>query len=211
MNMVNKTPWVVALSGGVAAGKTAVSRRFAVLGISVHDADVAAREVVALGTPGLRAIGEAFGTQVLQDDGSLDRRAMRRQVFADDDARVQLESIVHPRVREWLSARVNADHGPYCMLAIPLLAENWSQYAWVNRVLMVDAPDALRVQRLMRRDDLDRAGAERMLAAQASREQRLALADDVIDNDGDEDALNAIVATLHRRYLKLAARTSQGP
>lgn len=207
--MINKISWVVALSGGVAAGKTAVSRRFAVLGIGVHDADVAAREVVALGTPGLRGIAEAFGPQILQDDGSLDRRAMRQRVFADDEARARLESIVHPLIREWLRTRVDADQGPYCMLAIPLLAENWSQYAWVNRVLMVDAPDTLRIQRLMQRDDIDRASAERMLAVQASREQRLALADDVIDNDTDEDALNAVVAALHRRYLKLAAQAAQ--
>lgn len=203
--MTKDDPWVVALGGGVAAGKSAVTRRFEALGIGVHDADVAAREVVAAGTPGLAEVVEAFGEGVLQPDGQLDRRAMRLRVFADAAARARLEAIVHPRVHAWLRERVAADRGPYCIMAIPLLAETWPRYAWADRVLMVEAPDALRIERLMRRDGIERGVAERMLAAQASREQRLALADDVIDNDGDEASLDAAVAALHQRYLGLAA------
>jgi dephospho-CoA kinase len=199
--------YVVALTGGVAAGKNAVAQRFEALGIRVYDADVAAREVVAAREPALAEIEFVFGAGVLHADGSLDRRAMRERVFADPAARNKLEGIVHPRVRAWLRRRVGMDRGPYCVLAIPLLVENREAYAWVDRVLLVDAPEALQVERLMQRDGIDREAARRMLAAQSSREQRLAIADDVIVNDGEEAALDARVAALHARYLELAAAT----
>jgi dephospho-CoA kinase len=204
--MASDNPFVVALTGGVASGKSAVTRRFEALGVPVHDADAAARAVVEAGTPGLAAIVAAFGETALLPDGTLDRRAMRARVFADADARRRLEAIVHPRVNDWLHARVAAERGPYALLAIPLLVETWPQYAWVDRVLVVDAPDALRLERLMQRDGIDPAAAERMLAAQASRAQRLARADDVIDNSGDPATLDAAVAALHARYLTLAVR-----
>ncbi len=197
--------YVVALTGGVASGKSAVARRFEKLGIRVYDADVAAREAVAPGSAALAEIEFVFGAGVLDADGSLDRRTTRERVFADPDARVKLERIIHPRVRAWLQRRVGMDRGPYCVLAIPLLAENRGEYAWVDRVLLVDAPEALQVERLMQRDGVTREHAERMLAAQTTREQRLAIADDVIVNDGEEAALDAQVATLHARYLEFAA------
>jgi dephospho-CoA kinase len=197
--------YVVALTGGVAAGKSAVARRFEALGIRVYDADVAAREVVAPREPALAEIEFVFGAGVLNADGSLDRRAMREQVFADPVARKKLEAIIHPRVRAWLRRRVGMDRGPYCMLAIPLLVENRDEYAWVDRVLLVDAPEALQIERLMQRDGIDREAAQRMLAAQSSREQRRTIAGDVIVNDGEEAALDAQVAALHARYLELAA------
>ena len=195
---------MVALTGGAAAGKNAVAKRFERLGVGVYDADVAAREVVAPGQAALSEIEFVFGAGVLGADGSLDRRAMRERVFADPVARGRLEAIVHPRVRTWLRRRVGMDRGPYCMLAIPLLAENFHEYDWVDRVLLVDAPRALQVERLMRRDGIVHEAAERMLDAQAAREQRLAIADDVIVNDGDESALDAQVEALHSRYLDLA-------
>lgn len=197
--------YVVALTGGVASGKTAVARRFEAVGIHVYDADVAAREVVAPHEPALAEIEFAFGAGVLQSDGALDRRAMRERVFADPDARKQLEAIVHPRVRTWLRRRVGMDRGPYCMLAIPLLVESRAAYAWVDRVLVVDAPETLQIERLMRRDDVMRDAAQRVLDAQSTRAQRLAIADDVIVNDGKESALDSQVATLHARYLELAS------
>ncbi|MGH8116117.1 MAG: dephospho-CoA kinase [Rhodanobacteraceae bacterium] len=198
---------VVALTGGVAAGKSAVARRFEALGIGVYDADVAARQVVAPREPALADIEFVFGPDVLSADGTLDRRAVRARVFADPEARKRLEAIVHPRIRGWLRRRVGMDRGPYCMLAIPLLAEHWNDYEWVDRVLVVDAPAALQVERLMQRDGIPRDAAQRMLAAQATPEQRLAIADDVIVNDGDESALDAKVVALNERYLKLAATT----
>jgi len=196
--------YVVALTGGVASGKSAVARRFEALGIHVHDADVAAREVVAPREPALAEIEFVFGAEVLNADGSLDRRAMRERVFADPEARRKLEGIIHPRVRAWLRRRVGMDRGPYCMLAIPLLVENRAAYEWVDRVLLVDVPEMLQIERLMRRDGIARETAQRMLDAQSSRQQRLAMADDVIVNEGEESALDAQVTALHARYLDLA-------
>ena len=197
--------YVIALTGGVASGKSAVARRFESHGVHVYDADVAAREVVAPREPALAEIEFVFGTGVLDADGSLDRRVMRERVFADPDARRKLEAIIHPRVRAWLRRRVGMDRGPYCMLAIPLLFENQDDYDWVDRVLVVDAPEALQVERLMRRDGVTREAAQRVLEAQSTRAQRVAIADDVILNDGEESALDARVAALHARYLELAA------
>lgn len=205
-----KRHYVVALTGGVASGKTAVARRFARHGVGVYDADVAAREVVAPGSAALAEIEFVFGAGMIVGDGSLDRRAMRERVFADPAARTRLEKIIHPRVRAWLQRRVGRDRGPYCIIAIPLLVENRSDYAWVDRVLVVDAPESLQIERLLRRDGIDRRHAERMLAAQATREQRLAVADDVIVNDGEEAELDAKVAALHARYLELAKKQDSG-
>ncbi|MGB3749092.1 MAG: dephospho-CoA kinase [Rhodanobacter sp.] len=196
---------VVALTGGVAAGKSAVTRRFEALGVPVHDADVAAREVVAPGSEGLAEVVDVFGADVLDSRGQLDRPAMRRRVFADPAARRRLEAIIHPRVRAWLRERALAGTAPYCLLAIPLLVENIEQYRWVDRVLVVDVPESVQLARLLARDGIDETLARRMIAQQASRADRLALADDVIDNSGDESALDQAVAELHRRYLALAA------
>lgn len=196
---------VVALTGGVAAGKSAVTQRFQALGVPVHDADVAAREVIEPGTAGLSAIVAAFGTEVLDDAGRLDRPAMRQRVFAHAETRAKLEAIIHPRVRLWLRERALAERAPYCVLAIPLLVENLAQYRWVDRVLVVDAPESLQISRLIARDGIDATLARRMLAQQATRAERLASADDVIDNSGDEATLAGAVSTLHQRYLELAA------
>lgn len=196
---------VIALTGGVAAGKTAVARRFESLGVHVHDADAGAREVVEPGSSGLAEIIAAFGSEALDDSGRLDRAAMRRRVFTDPKARTTLEAIIHPRVRRWLRDRALAERGPYCLLAIPLLAENITHYHWVDRILVVDAPEATQLARLINRDGIDEALARRMLAHQAARLDRLAVADDVIDNSGDEAALDQAVAELHQRYLALAA------
>jgi dephospho-CoA kinase len=194
---------VVALTGGVAAGKSAVTRRFEALGVPVHDADVAAREVIAPGSEGLAEVVSAFGADVLDDRGQLDRPSMRRRVFADPAARRRLEAIIHPRVRAWLRERALTDSTPYCLLAIPLLAENITEYRWVDRVLVVDVPESVQLARLIARDGVDETLARRMIEQQASRADRLALADDVIDNRGDESALDQAVAELHQRYLTL--------
>ncbi|HNV09590.1 MAG TPA: dephospho-CoA kinase [Dokdonella sp.] len=195
--------FTVALTGGVASGKSTVERLFASRGIEIIDADHVAREVVAAGTAGLADIVEVFGTDVLSADGSLDRRAMRERVFADERARRQLEAIIHPRVREVLRQRASEVHSAYGMLVIPLLVES-GDYAWVNRVLVVDVPREVQRERLLKRDGISRELAEAMLNAQASREQRLAVADDVIDNSADLESLDDAVERLHRRYLQLA-------
>ncbi|WP_458071576.1 dephospho-CoA kinase [Rhodanobacter sp. BL-MT-08] len=202
---------VIALTGGVAAGKSAVARRFEALGVHVHDADLSAREVVAPGTPGLAAIAEAFGASVLDETGKLDRRAMRERVFGEPAARRVLEAIIHPLVRNLLRERVAAESGPYCLLAIPLLAENISHYRWIRHVLLVDAPESLQLSRLIKRDGIDETLARSMMAQQASRAERLALADYVIDNSGDEASLDAAVAELHGKFLALAERDRRNP
>ena len=199
--------FVVAITGGVASGKSAVTARFERLGLIVADADQAARAVVAPGQPALAEIVARFGANALLADGQLDRRWMREQVFANVDARRDLEAITHPRIRDWLQSECGNAPGPYVLAAIPLLAEGGGRknYPWLQRVLVVDAPASLQRKRLVLRDGIDTALAERMIAAQASREQRLALADDVVVNAGEESALASAVARLDQRYRELAS------
>ena len=196
--------YTVALTGGVASGKTAVANRFAALGVEVIDADVVARELVEPGMPALDEIVAEFGRNVLTAAGTLDRRAMRERIFVDAAAKLHLEQILHPRVRAQLRARSTAARSAYAIIVVPLLVES-GHYAWVDRVLVVDVPREVQIERLTARDGVDLTLAESMLAAQASREQRLAIADDVIDNSGTLDDLDRSVQALHERYLTLAA------
>lgn len=198
--------FIVAVTGGVASGKSEVTRRFQALGVTVADADVAAREAVAPGSAGLAQVVEAFGADVLAADGSLDRAAMRRHVFGDDDARRRLEAIIHPSVRARLRELCETAPGAYAIAAIPLLAEGGGReaYPWLSRILVVDVPPSVQRTRVMMRDRVDAELAQRMIAAQATRDQRLAIADDIIVNDGPVDALDAHVAALDRRYRALA-------
>lgn len=200
------TTFVIGLTGGVASGKSEVTRRFEALGIFIADADIAARAALAPGSEGLAETVAAFGNDILAADGGLDRVAMRRRVFADAEARRRLEAIVHPRVRAMLEAQCRAAVSPYAIAAIPLLTEGGGRtaYPWLSRILVVDVPEAVQLERLQRRDGIDAALAANMLAAQANRRERLAIADDVIANDGPLDALDAQVAALDRKYRNLA-------
>ena len=201
------TTFVIGLTGGVASGKSEVARRFEALGIAVADADIAARTALEPGSDGLAEAVAAFGHGILAADGSLDRAAMRRRVFADTDARRRLEAIVHPRVRMMLEAQCRAAGSAYAIAAIPLLAEGGGRdaYPWLARILVVDVPEGTQLERLQRRDGIDARLAANMLAAQARRRERLAIADDVIVNDGPLDALDTQVAMLDRRYRNLAS------
>jgi len=196
----------VGLTGGIASGKSAVAARFAARGIVVVDADIAAREVVEPGQPALQAIVEAFGADVLREDGTLDRGALRRHVFGDEVARHTLEAILHPRIREQMHADALRADGPYVIVAVPLLAEIGGRkaYPWLSRILVVDVPREVQLARLVRRDGIEVALAERMVAAQADRASRLAIADDVIVNEGALALLDAEVDALDRRYRALA-------
>lgn len=198
--------FIIGLTGGIASGKSAVSDRFIARGVVVADADVAARTAVEPGEPALAEIVAAFGEGLLQSDGRLDRGALRARVFADDDARRRLEAILHPRIRTVLRDACAAAAGPYAVVAIPLLVESGARtaYPWLDRILVVDAPGELQRARLMQRDGIDAALAERMLAAQASRRERLAIADDVIVNDGTLQRLDVHVMALDARYRALA-------
>ena len=190
---------IVALSGGVASGKTAATERLQTLGAKVLDADQISREVVAPGTPGLSEIRARFGDAILKPDGSLDRRAMRERIFASDADRRALEAIIHPRVRDALRAGAEAADGGIVVLAIPLLVES-GHYDWVDRIVMVDARATTQQARLMRRDQVDAELARKMIAAQAPRSIRLAIADDVIANDGTLDALRDRVDAIWARW-----------
>lgn len=194
-------PFIVAVTGGIGSGKSAVTARLAEFGVPVFDADTVARQIVEPGEAALAEIVAAFGPTVLQRDGQLDRAALRRLVFSDDNAREQLNAIVHPRVHTRLRALAHAPGPAYVVVAIPLLAEAAQRYEWLDRVVVVDVPRTIQIERAMARDGMDRAAAERMLAAQAERSTRLALADDVITNDGPIAALDSIVARLHARFL----------
>lgn len=196
-------PFIVALTGGIASGKSAVADRLAALGAELIDADVVSRELVEPGEPALAEIVDAFGTGMLDAAGALDRRAMREHVFGDASARRHLEVILHPRVRSTLRARALASRAPYVVLAIPLLVEG-SGYDWVDRVLVVDVPRGLQHARLTARDGITPGLADAMLDAQATREQRLQIADEVIANTGTLVDLDAAVASLHLRLLQLA-------
>ncbi|MEN5206249.1 dephospho-CoA kinase [Stenotrophomonas sp. TWI700] len=200
--------FVIGLTGGIAAGKSEVSRRFEALGITVADADLAARAVVAPGSEGLARIAAHFGTDILLADGQLDRAALRARIFDSAQDRQALEAITHPAIRQQLRQACEQAEGPYAIAAIPLLTEagGRQQYPWLDRILVVDVPVAVQHARLMQRDGIDAALADRMIAAQASREVRLALADDVVVNDGHPDHLQAHVERLDRAYRKLAAR-----
>lgn len=199
--------YCIGLTGGIASGKTAATRAFEALGVVVADADVAAREVVAPGSEGLARIVETFGADVLDADGALDRAAMRRRIFEDSDARRQLEAIVHPRVREALARTCAQAASPYAIAAIPLLTEVGGReaYPWLQRIVVVDVPVDAQRTRLIQRDGIDAELADRMIAAQATRAQRLALADDILVNTGTLDDLLRHVAALDARYRALAA------
>jgi dephospho-CoA kinase len=193
----------VGLTGGIACGKTTVANLFAALGVTIVDNDLLAREVVAAGSPLLAGIRAHFGDGVFAADGSLDRRALRERVFADPAERQWLERLTHPAIRALTDQRCEAATGPYVIVAIPLLTETGSASRF-DRVLVVDCPRDLQIARLQARDGSTREQVERMLAAQASREERLALADDVIVNDGDIAALRDRVQQLHRQYSHAA-------
>lgn len=200
--------FIVGLTGGIASGKSEVSRRFEALGITVADADIAAREVVAIGSPALEEIVERFGPEALQSDGSLDRSYLRQRVFANPEERRTLEAITHPAIRARLKTICEAAQSPYAIAAIPLLTEagGRSSYPWLDRVLVVDTPEACQLSRLRHRDSIDEALAQRMIQAQASRPQRLALADDIIVNEGTPGHLQPQVEQLDRLYRQLAQR-----
>jgi len=199
------TVMFVGLTGGVASGKSTVAAAFVALGVPLLEADQVARDVVAAGAPALAQIAQTFGAEYLLADGALDRRRLREHVFADAQARHRLEAITHPHIRAQIAAWRAAQSAPYCMLSNAILLESGMD-ALVDRILVVDAPEKAQLERLVSRDRVAEQLARQMIAAQASREHRLARADDVIDNGAAAD-LRAAVARLHRLYLQLARGT----
>lgn len=195
----------VGLTGGIASGKTTVAKLFSALGVPVIDTDELAREVVAPGQPLLSRIVERFGTGILQPDGSLNRRTLREIVFADPQARADLEALTHPAIRELQEQRSVAAGGPYQIIAIPLLVEKNLQ-GTVDRVLVVDCPEEIQIRRLIARDGSTLEQARAILAAQVPRTVRLQAANDIITNEADLKDLRTQVEKLHAQYLRLASQ-----
>jgi len=200
--------FVVAVTGGIASGKSAITALFAARGVHVADADEIAHAIVEPGQPALADIAAHFGAALLDASGRLDRARLRALVFADAEARAALEAITHPRIRAGLEAACRGAGGAYAIAAIPLLAEAAlppaQAWPWLQRVLVVDAPPAVQRARLLARDGIDAVLAERMIASQATRAQRLALASDVIVNDAGLGELVAPVQRLDALYRRLA-------
>lgn len=198
--------YVVGLTGGIGSGKSEVARAFAALGVELADADVAAHAVTARDAPGHAAVVAAFGDDVLGPDGELDRAALRRHVFDDAGARARLEAILHPLIGDRLRAEVAAFAGPYGLLVVPLLLERGNARRLARRVLVVDCPEDEQVRRVMARSSLSAPEVRAIMATQITRRDRLAQADDIIDNGGPHEAIAPQVARLHERYLDLAAQ-----
>jgi len=198
----------IGLTGGIASGKSTVASLFTALGVTVVDTDLLSREVVAPGSALLRQITDHFSMLVLSGDGSLNRQELRKRIFEDPEQRKWLEALLHPAIRELTDARSEAATGPYVIVAIPLLVET-DGAARFDRVLVVDCDPDLQLARLMARDGARREDAVRMLAAQAPRAARLAVADDVIHNDGDLASLRDQVAKLHAEYVAAAKAPAQ--
>lgn len=201
---VREKPFVVGITGGIGSGKSTLCNEFMKLGVTVIDADIISRQVVEPGTDGLSTIVASFGENVLSSDGTLDRTALRQLIFADVKKKTLLEEILHPRIRHQIAKQLARVSAPYCLLCIPLLVEG-NRFENIQRILVVDCPVEEQTRRVMSRDNLTAGEVEAIMETQASREERLDRADDVITNNGDIDSLVDQVADLHARYLTLAA------
>lgn len=203
-------PLVIGLTGGIGSGKSAVAARFAELGASVVDTDLIAHELTGPGGMAMPSLREVFGDASIRPDGALDRAAMRRLVFSDPAAKARLEAILHPLIRRISEERVVAATGPYVILAVPLLIESGHWVERCDRVLVVDCPEEVQLARVMARSALSEAEVRAIMANQASRAERCAAAQEIIDNAGDFDSLRAQVDALHQRYTRGAlANASQ--
>ena len=198
--------YVVAITGGIGSGKTTVANQFAALGIEVVDADLIAREVVEPGTPALAAIASHFGPGILDEQGQLDRRALRERIFSDPAAKSWLNALLHPIIRSEMLRQCAAVSSPYCLLVVPLLVEN-RLTELADRVLVIDVDEATQIERTCRRDGVSREQAQAILASQASRSERLTMADDVLDNQsGTTETIRERILALHETYLAFASQ-----
>ena len=201
---------VVGLTGGIGSGKSTVADLLASLGAVVVDTDVIAHELTGVNGAAMSQIAAAFGASVVRDDGALDRVAMRRLVFSDAQAKSRIEAILHPLIRRESEVRCQlAAAAPYVLLVVPLLVESGGYRQRVDRILVVDCDEATQCSRVVARSGISPAEARAILATQASRAERLAVADDIVFNGGGRDDLNAQLAALHRRYLELAVQAGK--
>ncbi|XES84950.1 dephospho-CoA kinase [Franconibacter pulveris] len=200
--------YTVALTGGIGSGKSTVADAFSRLGVTVIDADIIARQVVEPGQPALEAIATHFGQSILHPDGTLNRRALRERIFAKPEEKAWLNALLHPLIQQQTRTEIAQATSPYVLWVVPLLVEN-QLHKRADRVLVVDVTPETQIQRTMLRDNVSREHAEQILAAQTTREARLTIADDVINNNGAPDATAADVERLHQRYQHLAAQAAQ--
>jgi dephospho-CoA kinase len=198
-----KDKFVVGLTGGIGSGKTTVSNLFYDRGINIVDADVVAREVVKIGTVGLAKVVKRFSENVLQTDGNLDRAKLREIAFADNKAKNDLNAILHPLIRDEMMSQINNSQSQYCILSAPLLFEN-KLHEWTDRSAVVDIPPNLQKSRTLQRDGGNEKTIDAIIKAQISRENRLLLADDIIDNSQGKEALVGQVDNLHHQYVELS-------
>lgn len=197
--------YIVGLTGGIGSGKSSVANLFVDKGAGLVDTDAIAHELTGPGGEAMSALRAAFGAGVADATGALDRAAMRQRVFADPAARSRLEAILHPLIRQQSEARCRAASSPYVILAVPLLIESGDFRQRCQRIVVVDCPERLQIERVMARNGLSEAEVRAIMAAQATRSHRLAAADDVVVNDADLAALNSQVEALHSKYLCLSA------
>lgn len=200
--------YAVGLTGGIGSGKSTVADLFAERGVPVIDTDVISRQLTGPDGPALDDIRAAFGEAVLREDGTLDRAVLRRLVFDDATARQKLEAILHPRIRVEVQRALACMAGPYVLVVVPLLVESGGYRDLLDRILVVDCPETEQISRVMARSGLAREEVAAILAAQANRAERLAVADDVIVNTSSRENLREQVSTLHQRFLVLAAHAS---
>jgi len=192
----------VGLTGGIGSGKSSVAELFAKLGVSIIDTDVIARELVGINKPAYLDIVKHFGSEILLPNHELDRAALKQCIIHSEEDRLSLENILHPRILEVVKQRINTASGHYCLIVIPLLVEK-NNYPMLDRILVVDTPVEQQIQRVSIRDEMDKTDIEKLIAIQATREQRLAAADDVIINDQGLSELTAATQQMHDKYLKL--------
>lgn len=203
---MSEQAFIVGLTGGIGSGKSAAAELFEELGVAVVDTDRIAHALTASDGAAMAAIREAFGAGVIAEDGSLNRPAMRALAFEDPDARKRLEGILHPMIRAESDRQCHAAQAPYVLLVVPLLIESGTYRGRVQRLCVVDCPEDIQVERVVSRSGLEACQVRAIMAVQARRADRLAAADDVVDNSGDLPQLRRQVASLHRRYLALAAQ-----
>ena len=200
--------YTVALTGGIGSGKSTVAERFSHLGICVVDADVIARQVVEPGEPALKEISEHFGPEILLPEGTLNRRVLREKIFASPTEKQWLNNLLHPLIHQRTQAALHQTLSPYVLWVVPLLVEN-QLHKKADRALVVAVSPEIQIARTISRDNVSRQHAQQILAAQATRDERLAVADDVINNDGSPERVAADVDRLHRQYLELANQAAQ--
>ena len=203
MHSTDSKPFVVGVTGGIGCGKSAVTDFFADLGITIVDADIAARAVVEPGQPALEKIAARYGGEILLQNGTLDRRKLRDIIFNNPAEKQWLETLLHPKIGQLIQQQLTAAPSAYAILVSPLLIET-SQHQLVDRILVVDVPEQIQLERTMARDNMTEEQTRRIIKSQASREQRLAVANEIVDNSGTLKELQALLSDVHQQYLQIA-------